>query len=171
MILGAGMERLAMILLCALAFPALGQGDMPSAGTAPEAQTSQVQSPETLHARASDLRAEATRQRQAGEAAYAAAQTNCWQKFFVTACLEDAKRVWREVRRAVRAMEIEAGRLDRHAVKLEREARLRRHAEEAPQRKAEAARRAEDMRRRQEEALRRMEDRPAPMNPAPSVAM
>lgn len=106
----------------------------------------------TLRSDADALRAEAERTLTADTQA-------CWQKFLVTRCMDDAKRVRQKKLAAARELEGSAREIERTLRKIEFAEREARYADETPQRDAEKAAQAEKNRQAQEEALRRVEEK------------
>ncbi|MEW6165718.1 MAG: hypothetical protein AB1642_11715 [Pseudomonadota bacterium] len=150
------MRRLTIALLWAVTLGVAAQEAQEATGGPAELAT-----PEQLEARADALRRQAGEIRGAAEQAHAAAQKTCWDKFLVSACLDDAKDALRAAGREAKALEVEAGKLKRQSTALKRERRERQRIEEAPQRAAESARRAEEIRRKEAEAVQRMADKQA----------
>lgn len=112
-----------------------------------------------LRERASALRAEAKRRHEA-------AQPECWKKFLVNACLEDARQAQREEERKARALDKEARDIERDVRRDDAAGREAQRAEELPAKEAAAAARAEKNRKAAERARMKMESKLAE-DPAP----
>lgn len=114
-----------------------------------------------LRTQAEEMRAKAQQMRKEAEAANAAAQKTCWEKFLVSSCLEDARQALRAAGREAKRLEVEAGQISRRIKAHEREVRQQKRIEEAPQRAEESARRAEQIRLKEAAALQKAEDKQA----------
>ena len=114
-----------------------------------------------LTAKARAMRDQAGGIREKANSDYAVAEKECWKKFLVTACQEDARSVQRKEVERAHKLENEARAIE-HDVKLRDVAtREAKRIEEAPRKQAEAAERAEKNRQEQEEALRRIQQKQA----------
>lgn len=107
-------------------------------------------------AEARRLRDAASALRTAADQQQETAKKDCWGKFLVNACLDEATKQWR-------AENAKAGALEKQAREIEREVRKREFAEReaqrleaAPAQEAAAAARAEKNREEMEEAQRRV---------------
>ncbi len=109
--------------------------------------------------RARGMRDEAATMRAEADRRHALAQTDCWHKVLVSACLDEAARARRADTDKARGLEREAREIERQAKKQELVERDARRQEEAPEREAAAAARAEKNRLETEEAQRRVERR------------
>lgn len=110
-----------------------------------------------LDARAKALHSQADSQRAEAEASFAAESKSCWDKFLVSACLDDAKKAKNEKLAAVRRIEQEAREIERDLRQRNFAEHEARKAAEAPQRAADAAAQAEKNRQAQQEAMARVE--------------
>lgn len=141
-------------LLWLLALPAFAQE---AAGTA----AAPAEDWEKLGAQVREMREQARQMRDAAQQTHAAAQQACWKKFLVSACLEDAKMAMREKEREAKALEIEAGHIERRIRLHEQEEKTARRDEELRARQGDIAERAEKIRRKEEEAARRQQEKQA----------
>lgn len=147
------MKRLIGLLWLA-ALPALAQE---TAGAAPPP----AEDWERLGTQVRELREQARQMRDAAQQAHAAEQQACWKKFLVSACLEEAKMAMREKEREAKALEIEAGRIDRRIRQHERGDRAARRDQELRDQQGDIAERTERIRRKEEEAARRQQEKRA----------
>lgn len=135
-------SRIFVLSFCLLGFSALAAEPETAAAPAPAptpvtfSEPAIILSPEQRAeyvARAEQLTKEAEQRRADNDKRYAEAKIECWKKFLVSACLEDARQVHRKEIIAIQKVEREARALDRE---------VRRHdaAEHAALREAENAR-------------------------------
>jgi hypothetical protein len=111
--------------------------------------------------RARSIRDQAAAIRAEADRRHAEAQTACWQKVLVSACLDNAGYARRAENDRARGLEREAREIERQAKKQELAERDARRRAEAPAREAAAAAQAEKNRLEAEEAQRRVERRQA----------
>ncbi len=164
-ILEAGMKQVMKVLrvlgilglLAAAPGVALAQEVADTAAAAPAV----TEDWDALRAQAEKMRAQAKQLRNEAEAANAAAQKTCWEKFLVSSCLEDARQALRAAAREAKRIEVEAGQLSRRIKAHERELKQQRRIDEAPQRAAESARRAEQIRLKEAAAQQKAEEKQA----------
>lgn len=111
--------------------------------------------------RAKTLHEEANGIRRAAEEINVQAKKACWDRFLVSACLEDARMALRDETARARKLDQEAREIEREVKKQDIAEREARRIEEAPRKAAEAAAQAEKNRLAQEEALRRVAEKQA----------
>jgi outer membrane murein-binding lipoprotein Lpp len=116
---------------------------------------------ERLGTQVRELREQARQLRDAAQQTHAAAQQACWKKFLVSACLEEARMALREKEREAKALEIEAGRIERRIRMHEREEKTVRREQELREQQGDIAERSERIRRKEEEAVRRQQEKQA----------
>jgi hypothetical protein len=165
-ILEAGMKQVMKVLwilgmwagLAASPCTVLAQeaADTTAAAAAPAAEDW-----DALRTQAEEMRVKAKQMRKEAEAANAAAQKICWEKFLVSSCLEDARQSMRATEREAKRLEVEAGQISRRIKAHEREVRQQRRIDEAPQRAAESVRRAEQIRLKEEQAQQKANQKQA----------
>jgi hypothetical protein len=140
------------LILCLLlpAAPALAQsgGDQSGAPSDPLGE-------------ARRLRSEASALRVAADKQQDTAKQECWHKFLVNACLDEAAKQWRTENGKANALDKQARDLERELKKREFAEREAQRLEAAPAREAAAAARAEKNREEMEEAQRRVERKQA----------
>jgi hypothetical protein len=137
----AASRTVSLVALCAVLLAACASAPEVSAGPAPTPVTSVEQADQRLAA--------VTRERAAIELRFTERERACYQKFFVTRCVDEAKERHRSALAAQRAIEIDAEHFKRKAKVEERDRAM---AEANAQFQAEEARRA-------------AEPRPAPKQP------
>jgi molybdopterin-guanine dinucleotide biosynthesis protein A len=123
------MKRLAAFSIAALLCAA-------AAGADDAATTTSVDDPVALRALAARLKDEAREIRAAAEAAHSRAQTECWKKFLVTRCHEEAGQTFRDEK-------LKADKLTNRARAIERELKRREIAEKDAKRAEKEAKQAE----------------------------
>lgn len=116
---------------------------------------------DALRTQAEEMRTKAKQMRNEAEAAHAAAQKTCWEKFLVSGCLEDAKQSLRATEREAKRIEVEASQISRQIKAHEREVKQQKRIDEAPQRAEQSAKRAEQIRLKEAAALQKAEDKQA----------
>ncbi len=149
----------APLLLLFLAGPLLAQGQPQPAPEDRRVITEEEKN--ELLGKAQALRDQAAAIRSKADAANATAQKECWKKFLVSGCQDDARKAQREEVEKARKLEHEAREIERDVRVREVATREAKRVADAPRREAEAAARAEKNREAQEEALRRIERRQA----------
>ena len=110
-----------------------------------------------MAARAATLQEEAKQRREEADKLHEAAQGECWKKFLVSACLEDARIAHRKELSMSKRQEREAQTLERNVRKYDALERARIRDEENAKREAENAKKAEKFR-----AKRAAEERALP---------
>lgn len=124
-------------------------------------------------ARVRELKQQADNARQAAEKKFQADQSACYDKFLVSACLDDARKARSAALVAARRPDSEAREIERRLRQREADEREARRAADAPRRAAEAAEQAARNKAEQEEAMqrvaRRQAERAAPSS-TPEVA-
>lgn len=123
------MKRLAAFSIVALLC-------LPAARADEAATTASADDPIALKALAARLKDEAREIRAAAEAAHARAQTECWKKFLVTRCHEQAGQTFRDEK-------LKADKLANRARAIERELKRREIAEKDARRAEKEAKQAE----------------------------
>lgn len=130
-----------LTLTLVLALPLRAQ-DAP-AETAPPADPATAAGWDALGEQARQMQAQAARLRTESQQAHAAAERDCWKKFLVSDCLDDAKAALRTARQEARRLEVEAGRIERRITEHERRERVARKLAdkqaEITQRRADSA--------------------------------
>jgi hypothetical protein len=116
---------------------------------------------DALRTQAEVMRAKAKQMRNEAEAANAAAQKTCWEKFLVSSCLADAKQALRATEREAKRIEVEASEISRRIKAHEREVKQQRRIDEAPQRAEESAKRAEQIRLKEAAAKQKSDEKQA----------
>jgi colicin import membrane protein len=111
--------------------------------------------------RAQSIRDQATAIRAEADQRHVEAQTSCWQKVLVSACLDDAARARRADHDRARGLEHEAREIEKQVKRKELSERDARRREQAPAREAAAAAQAEKNRLDAEETRARVERRQA----------
>jgi hypothetical protein len=96
-----------------------------------------------MAARATTLHAEAKRRREVADPAHEVAQAECWKKFLVSACLDEARTAHRKEISLAKRQEREAQTLERNVRKYDALERARIRDEENAKREAENAKKAE----------------------------
>lgn len=113
---------IAWLSLLMLALP-LQAEDMP-ADAAAEPQTPAEWNALREHGRQLEMRA--GRLHAEAQQAHTAAERDCWKKFLVSACQEEARQALRAAQREARQLEVEAGRIERRITEHERRERVAR---------------------------------------------
>lgn len=112
-------------------------------------------------ARASRLREAATTMRHAAEARHQEAQQACYRKFLVNDCLDDAKRALKAAQIEARKVDGEAREIERSLHRIEVAERDAKRREEAPRRAQEKEEQAAQAKEEQEETRLKVERRRA----------
>lgn len=81
---------------------------------------------DALREQARRMQAQAVRLRTESQQAHEKAERDCWKKFLVSDCQNDAKEALRAARREARRLEVEAGRIERRITEHERRERVAR---------------------------------------------
>ncbi len=149
----------APLLLLFLAGPLLAQGQPQPAPEDRRVITEEEKN--ELLGKAQALRDQAAAIRSKADADNAAAQKECWKKFLVSACQDDARKAQREEVEKARKLEHEAREIERDVRIREVATREAKRIADEPRRRAEAAERAEKNRLEREEALRRVQEKQA----------
>lgn len=102
-----------------------------------------------MTARATTLHAEAKARKETAEQAHATAQTECWKKFLVSACLDDARTAQRKEISLSKRQEREAQTLERNVRKYDALERARIRDAENAKREAENEKKAAKHRAKQ----------------------
>lgn len=110
---------------------------------------------------AETMRKQAQQMREEARNTNLAAQKACWDTFLVSSCIDDAKKTLRTSEREAKHLEVESSEIKRRIQAHDREVKMQRRIDEAPQRAAESAQRAEQIRLKEAEAARRMEEKQA----------
>lgn len=116
---------------------------------------------EALTEKIRQIKTEAGQRKDEAERAYKAREAECYGKFLVNACLDEAKEGRRLQLNDARTLEQQGRSLEQELKKRDYLTREQRRQEEAPRHEAEAAAEAEKNRIAREEALRRIEERQA----------
>ena len=111
----------------------------------PDERATRLDHAQRLHDQAAAIRSEADR-------AHASAVTECWKKFLVNACLQEADKAQREQQVKAREIDKEAREIEREVKRQDVAEHEARRVAEAPERAAAAAARAEKNRREAEAA-------------------
>lgn len=134
-----------------LALPAFAQ----------EAATPPGEDWEQLRAQAKGLRDQTSQMRQEAKQQLEAANVSCWEKFLVSACMEDAKKEKQRVEREASRIDLDALAIERRVEAHDREVKQARHAAKFAEKDAKAARRAEQIRLDDEQRRRKEAERAA----------
>jgi colicin import membrane protein len=145
------MRTILLLLLILLAGTAAAQ--QPE-NPAPDDRITRLDRAQRLHNEAAAIREESDRH-------HLAAQTECWKKFLVNACLDDARKAHMEETVKARALDKEAREIEREVKRQDIAAREAKRMEEAPAKEASAAARAEKNRKAAEEAQLKVEHKQA----------
>lgn len=137
----------------------LSAQEQPAQDTAPAKQFIGDDEKQALEARARGLRDQASAIRSQADADLATAEKECWNKFLVSACQDEARRRQRQEVDKARQLEHDAREIERDVRVRTVATREARRIEEEPKRRAAAAERAERNRQAQEEAQRRLAER------------
>lgn len=81
---------------------------------------------DALREQARQMQAQAARLRTESQQAHEKAERDCWKKFLVSDCQNDAKEALRAARQEARRLEVEAGRIERRITEHERRERVAR---------------------------------------------
>lgn len=126
------MKRLLLILSCLFAQPAWAENSV--AGTiTPEER-------EQLLDRAESLKAQSAQIKEAAQKKRAEADTACWKKTLVSACMNDARREYLDSMASSRKLDVEAKQIEREVRSRDLATKRARRAEEAPIKRAETER-------------------------------
>lgn len=112
------------LTLLTLTLPLRAQ-DVP-AETTPPAEPQSAAEWNALRTQGQQMQARAGQLRTEAQQAHAAAERDCWKKFLVSACLEDARQAQRDAQREAKRLEVEAGRIERRITEHERRERVAR---------------------------------------------
>jgi hypothetical protein len=115
------------------------QAEETPAGASPSAEPQSAAEWNALRAQGQQMQARAVQLRTDAQQAHAAAERDCWKKFLVSACLEDARQAQRDAQREAKRLEVEAGRIERRITEHERRERV---ARKQAEREADLAQRA-----------------------------
>ena len=99
-----------------------------------------------MTARAATLKTESRLRRESADKAHEAAKTDCWKKFLVSDCLDDARTSHRKEVSLAKRQDREAQTLERNVRKYDALERARIRDEENAKREAENAKKAEKFR-------------------------
>lgn len=103
-----------------------------------------------MEALAATLKEESALRREAADKAQAEAKTECWKKFLVSACLDDARVAYRKETSIAKRQERQSQSLERNVRKYDAAEHIRLRDEENARKDAENARKAAEFRAKEE---------------------
>ncbi len=116
---------------------------------------------ERLRAEVRGLRGQADQMRSAAQQKVEAANVSCWEKFLVSACMDDAKKGKQQTERDAHKIDLEALAIERRVEAHDRQVKQEKRAAKFAEKDAKAARRAEATQLEDEARQRKLAEKAA----------